>query len=237
MQEAISQLRSGLELIERLPGGPDRWRRELDLQFQHCRAVAALKSIAAPAVGAGYARAHQLCSQLNWPPQTLDVLYGEFSYFMHRAELEPATRLADEIMRLGKSSNDLTLLAAGHSAIGYICLHTGKLTDAHSHLERTLGLLDTSGASSRYLFGHVAFLAWTLFFLGFVDEGRRHWDSALAEARRMKSLPTVAYVLTMSLWRLETLPVLIRRAEELVEMATEQGFIQRRYEGLEVLGW
>ena len=65
MAEAVAQLTKGLELLESLPGGPERQRSELDLQLALGQASIAAKGFAAPETGRAYARARELCLELG----------------------------------------------------------------------------------------------------------------------------------------------------------------------------
>jgi hypothetical protein len=63
--EAVAQLGRGLELLAGLSDGPERRRRELGLQLALGPALIAAKGFAAPETGRAYARACELCRQLD----------------------------------------------------------------------------------------------------------------------------------------------------------------------------
>jgi predicted ATPase len=90
MAEAVAQLSKGLAVLESLPDGPARWRRELKLQVALGQALIAARGFAAPETGRAYARARELCEQLGGTPQLFPALYGNFVFHFQRAELAGA---------------------------------------------------------------------------------------------------------------------------------------------------
>ena len=68
--EAISHLTKGLEVLKTLPDTPERIRQELDLQTALGPALIATKGYAALEVEQAYARAHELCQQVEEVPHS-----------------------------------------------------------------------------------------------------------------------------------------------------------------------
>ena len=68
MVEAAAQLTQALELLAGLPAGPERDRKELDLQIALGAALIATKGWAAPEVERAYARARELCTERGPDP-------------------------------------------------------------------------------------------------------------------------------------------------------------------------
>ena len=92
MAEAEGLLRRGLDLVLRLPDGPERQKREFDLQMALAMAQFAMTGWAAPAAGEALGRARQLGARLNQPARLARVLIGQFVYHLNRAELPLARR-------------------------------------------------------------------------------------------------------------------------------------------------
>src|SRR5438132_2790542 len=74
--EAIEQFRRGLALVEPLSDMRERAERELDLQMALGPALYATKSASHPDVGQAYARAWELCRQLEDGPREFTALRG-----------------------------------------------------------------------------------------------------------------------------------------------------------------
>src|SRR5262249_6148452 len=80
--EAISHLKEGLELLEELPGRPERIGQELSLRLTLASALTATKGYAGPEVGEAYLRARELCRELGEaPPQLFAVLHGLYRFY------------------------------------------------------------------------------------------------------------------------------------------------------------
>jgi predicted ATPase len=116
MREAASQLRKGLDLLPSLADSSRRPRQELDLQTAYGQALIATQGYAALQVGETHARARQLCEELNWPPQFVAVLYGQFVYHLCRREdLASALDFAQDLLTLGEARNDEAVRLVGHN--------------------------------------------------------------------------------------------------------------------------
>jgi predicted ATPase len=114
MLEAVAQLMRGLEVLRSLPEGPERNRRELDLQVALGRALTATKGWAAPEVGSAYARGRELCLQEAGAPQFTQVLSGLFAYNLHCGRAKVAHEIAEDMLRLAERQQDPAAQVAGH---------------------------------------------------------------------------------------------------------------------------
>jgi predicted ATPase len=74
LAEAVVQLSSGLEMLQSLPKGFGRDRRELGLQLAFGVALIALRGQPAPETGETYARARELCRRVGETEQLFPVL-------------------------------------------------------------------------------------------------------------------------------------------------------------------
>ncbi|MGK5643496.1 hypothetical protein ACSNOK_35485, partial [Streptomyces sp. URMC 126] len=80
----------GLALLEGLPAGRERERRELGLQLALGQASIAAKGFAAAETGRAYARACELCRGLGDVPELFPALYGLSVFHFQRGELGTA---------------------------------------------------------------------------------------------------------------------------------------------------
>jgi class 3 adenylate cyclase/predicted ATPase len=189
MAEGVAQLRKGLDLLSGMPDDAARLEREIDLQVKLGQALSATKGYAAPEAGEAFARAHELCELLSWPPR-LEVLTGQFVFRLGRGELQQAEHYAQGLCRLGEARNDPRWNAAGLASTAFISFLQGRFTDARVYYENAIGLWDSLYRPSVVSPDdpHVAsliILSRTLLCLGYVDQARLRRDEALAEARRI----------------------------------------------------
>jgi predicted ATPase len=161
--------------------------------------------------------------------------------------LDLAQRLAEDLLRLGREHNDSAGLILGHLSSGWNLMRAGRFARSRSHLEEVLTLYDP--ISHRFLVDqagddpHVdsqAFLGIVLFCLGFPDQALSRSNAAIAEALTLAHPPTLAVSLSTDSRLLSLVGdniALDERADQLVALATEQGFPLRRAMGTISRGW
>jgi class 3 adenylate cyclase/predicted ATPase len=247
MAEAAAQLHKGLDQLALLPDTPERQRRELEF----CNALGVvlnvIKGQAAPETGDAYARARKLWEQLDSPSEFVHIPFGQSLYHLDRGELDLAYRLGEDLLRLSRQHNDSGGLVLGHLSSGRNLMFAGRFAFSRSHLEEVLALYDP--ISHRLLFHKAgihpqvtsqAHLGTVLFCLGFPDQALARSKAAIAEARRLVHPPSLAVSLHLDT-RLLLLgganAALDERTDELVAVATEQGFPHWRSQGAIYRGW
>jgi class 3 adenylate cyclase/tetratricopeptide (TPR) repeat protein len=186
--EAVSHLTKGLELLETLAETPERIQHELTLQLALSTALMAVKGFAAPEVEKAVTRARELCQQLGETPQLFPVLWRLYAFYQNRGELQTTRELAEQMMRLAQSVQDLHLLSVAHMALGGTLYWLGELTSAQSHLEQASALYDPQQhphptavtADPRVQCFYYASL--TLWHLGYPDQALKRSHEAVAVA-------------------------------------------------------
>src|SRR5439155_6786223 len=86
--EAVDQFRRGLSLVEALPDMRERAERELDLQMALGPALFATNVYSHPEIGRTYARAWELCQQLDDHSREFTALRGLQLHHMNLLEME-----------------------------------------------------------------------------------------------------------------------------------------------------
>src|SRR6266481_4298789 len=105
--EAIEQFRRGLALVEALPDPRERAERELDLQMALGPALFATKVFSHPDIGRAYARAWELCRQLDDYAREFTALRGLMLYHQNLPlEMEKAQHFAEEALRVAERLDD-----------------------------------------------------------------------------------------------------------------------------------
>jgi predicted ATPase len=245
--EAAAQFEKALEQLALSPDTPERQRHELEFCVALGAALRAVKGHAATETGRAYARARELWEQLGSSSEFLQVPYGLARYHAHRGEIDLALRLDEDLLRLSRKRSDSAGLVLGHASCGRDLMYGGKFLSSRSHLEEALALYDPISHSS--LVHQVGFhtqaqsqtqLGIVLFCLGFPEQALARGNAAVAEARKLGHLPSLADSLvgdTRLLSLIGDHAALEKRAEELAAVATEQGFPYWIAAGKTFRGW
>jgi predicted ATPase len=197
--EALEPLEHGLQINANLPDGAARMQRELELNIAYAKALIATQGHASSSTGAVFARAHVLCRALGDPPHFLTILHGEWTHMLFRADLPAADRQAREILRLSEDLDDPSWSLIGCYCVGITALPLGNFREVVTYLER--GLREAVLCQSAYA-GPVVpnpevvmrtYLSWALMNLGRFGAARRVARQAVADARKLDQVFTLAY--------------------------------------------
>jgi predicted ATPase len=192
-----------------------------------------VRGLAMPETGEAYARARELWERLGSPSEFLQVPYLEAAYHAIRGELDQARRLGQDLLDLSSRRGNSGGVVLGHSISGITRLHAGRFAVSRLHLEAVLALYDPISHSAlvhqagTHPLAAQVFLGNALFCQGFVDQGRARINAAISDARRLANPATLAVCLGYSAMQLSLSAdnaLLGERADELVAVATEQGF-------------
>jgi predicted ATPase len=245
--EAIAHLHQGLQLLQTLPETPERTQREIDIHITLGASLIATKGFAAPEVGQTYTRARQLCAYLEDPQQLFSVLRGLCGYYIVRAELQTAHTLGEQLLTLARQAHDPALLLAAYGVLGATLSFLGVPTSALTHLTQGLTLYDPQAHRSyAFLYGQDtgvvchSRVAWTLWLLGYPEQGRAQNDEALTLAQQIAHPISLSFALVQAAgfhqFRRER-----RAAQECaaaaISLATAQGFPLWQAAGAILYGW
>jgi predicted ATPase len=233
MAEAVAQFRSALDRLKTVPDAPERRNLELDLQLALGSALFATKGVAAAETASAYARARELCLEVDASPKIFPALFGHSVVRQQRGELIAAHEFAGELLRLAEERGDIAAQVAGCRAIGSALFLLGRLVESRTYLERGLALYDpqrdrTSGFDYA-MDSRVNCLVWisqALLALGYPAQALARKDEALAYARELAHPTTFGTALLAAGWlheRLRQSQEARAMAEPLITFATEQG--------------
>jgi class 3 adenylate cyclase/tetratricopeptide (TPR) repeat protein len=242
MVEAAAHFQRALEQLALLPENPGRQRQELELCSALGAALQAVKGYAAHETGHAHARARELWEQLGSPSEFLQIPYGQSRYHVGRGEFDLAQRLDEDLLRVSGCRNDPAGLALGYFSTGRKLMSTGRFALSRSHFEEVLARYDLISHRSLPFnrVGVQGFLGLSLFCLGFPDQALAQNDAAIVEARRSDHPPTFAVSLSNGTRLLSLFAepeALNELADQLVVLATEQGFPFWRAQGTIYSGW
>jgi class 3 adenylate cyclase/tetratricopeptide (TPR) repeat protein len=252
MTEAVAQFQEALNQLALLPDTPERQRRELEFCRGLGAVLRAVKGMAAPEAGHVHARARKLCEQLGFPSEFLDVLFGQSLYHAYRGELDLALRLDEELLGLGRQRNDSSGVFSGLFSSGHNLMYSGRFAASRLRLEEAVALEETGVLHDPNFDGLIyegvhtsvhfrAYLGNVLFILGYPDQAVARSNAAITRARRLARQRWLFAVSLAAGTRLLSLvrdnAALKERADQLVALATEQGFPHWRAQGMIYRGW
>jgi class 3 adenylate cyclase/predicted ATPase len=247
--EAIAHLTQGLALLKTLPESHERVQREVDMLIALGASLLATKGQAAPEVAQTYTRARHLCQHLAEPHQLFPVLRGLWMYSFVHAEYQTAHALGEQLLTLARQVQESAMLVAAHRALGSTLFHLGAQASAHTYLAQGLAFYDPQPHRAHaflYLFGEDtgvvchSFSAWTLWCLGYPDQGLTQIDQALTLAQQLAHPLNLVFALSFAAmfhqFRREV-RVAQEHAEAAIILAQERGFPSWMALGAILRGW
>jgi DNA-binding winged helix-turn-helix (wHTH) protein/predicted ATPase len=235
-REAADHATRALELLQAFPETPARIREEIAIQMLLGPALIA-RGWAAPEVARSYARARELCTQLDARPELYQVLGGLFGFYITRAELSVARELAEQIAALAGETQNTAHRLGVHNAAGMVAFYSGDFSVALSIMEGGMRIYDplehTPNRSPAFWHGHdtgvscAAHAAWSLWALGHPARATETMGKALDWARNADHPFTLAYACNFAAAFYECcrdVEAARSLAEEAVLHSTEHGF-------------
>src|SRR5262249_5921845 len=140
--EAVSHLSQGLALLNTLPDTPVRAQHELTIQTTLGPVLMITKGAAAPDVERVYARAHELCQQVEETPQLFQVLRGLWEFYELQGKVKTAQELGEQLLDLAHTIQEPALLVVAHDVLGDTLLWRGEFVRAREHLEHGITLYE-----------------------------------------------------------------------------------------------
>jgi DNA-binding winged helix-turn-helix (wHTH) protein/predicted ATPase len=232
-REAVGLARQGLELLKRHPDIPEAAEEELRLQLTLGFPLIATEGYATPAVGQLYLRAHELCRQLGETANLGEVAWGLWTFYIVKAELAAAHKLAEEILHLAERLPLPGLAMRGHVAMGVTLVHRGESALSLTHFEKARALYDPERhRDDPYVYSQnpgVAMrshAAWALWFLGKPEQALNLIQEAVTLAHELAEPHGLAHALYFMaiLYHLRSEERLAQEyAEAAIAVATEHG--------------
>jgi TOMM system kinase/cyclase fusion protein len=245
--EAIGHLTTGLEVLKTLPDTPERTQHELMLHTALGVPLRATKGIGAPEVGQVYARARELCQQVEETPQLFPVLFGLWEFYELQGELQTGRELGEQILSLAQRVREAELLLVAHSVMGDTLIWLGEFAGARAHLEQGMALYHPQQHRSHaFLYNYdsgvhcLSFVPLPLWYLGYPDHALRRIHEALTLAQELSHPFSLVVALVFAAWLHQ-----LRREGQAVQewaaatiaLAAEQGFALQVAQGTILRGW
>jgi len=203
--EAIAHLRKCLDLLEALPAGADRDRREMRVRTNLALPLMATKGYAANEVDETLRRAKELCAEVGDNEELFRVIRLHWTFQSVRGDHRNALEAARQIVAMAESEGAPHQQLEAHRVLGSSLFYMGQMEEAREHFARALALYDRERDR-----GHVLIYgldpavvclsanAPTLWHLGRVDEARDSAAQAIALARESGHPYTICYSLLLA---------------------------------------
>jgi class 3 adenylate cyclase/predicted ATPase len=233
MAEAAVHFGKALQLVAGLPKSRQLQTRELALQLDLAGTLMAAKGWASPHAGDAYARARELCREAPEGPQLVAALSGVFTCLHNRAEFVAGGRVAEELLAVAGRQNNRDAKLLAHRSCGLNLLFRANFAGALRHFKEAVTLYERPGIGSLMSppvdprIASQSFIPWGLLVLGYADQAITESQQALAYARELSHPYTLAFALHVNciFHQLRGDGTILReRSQQLVELATEQGF-------------
>jgi class 3 adenylate cyclase/predicted ATPase len=245
--EAVAHLTKGLELLKTLPDTPARSQQELSLQIALGAVLVATKGFASPEARRAYARARELCEQIEATPQLFPVLFGLCTGYMVAGQHKTAHELAEQLLSLAHRQPTPTSLLPAHTAFGMALFFLGELAVSREHLEQAIALYDpqrdnpqVSGVAQDLGAMCRVSTALALWPLGYPEQALKRAQETLTLARELAHPYSLAYALGFAarVHQLRREGRQVReQAEAAMTLSPEQGFSLYAAVGAILRGW
>jgi predicted ATPase len=192
------------------------------------------RGFAAPEAGRVHARARELCRQIGDTPQLFPVVWHLANYYGTRGDHRTARELVAQLLDLAERTGDPQLGLAAHFMGGWNGVYLGELAQARAHHERVVAAYDPQlHRSLAFQYGidpgvsSLIFLSWTLWLLGYLDQGLERGREVLALAQDLahphmlagaQGIVGVSHMFRRDAQRVREL------AEACIQLSTEMGF-------------
>ena len=195
-----------------------------------------------------YARARELCQQVDEISQLTPVLFGLWRYYVAQAQLHTAREVGETLLRMAQRVYDPSLSVVAHYTLGATWLWLGALPAARMHLEEGITHYTPDQRRAPVFrigqdlgVGCRVYAAWTLWLLGYPAQALAHIHDALALAHELSHPYSLAFAQAVGVYVYQFCRDIIlavhKHAEAAVALSTEQSFPLWTGAGMSWRGW
>ena len=204
-REALSLAERGLKALRGMPDGPQRKQQELGLQMIRGLALRMMKGWAAAEIEPVFARARELCHELDDPPEVFPVRWALTLFHAIRGDLRVYRERADELMVQAEQSGNPAYLMAAHHLVGVSREFLGDMVESSRVLDRGRELhVPAEHMTYTAMFGldpgmiARAMSSRPLWALGYPDRASARARETLTLARSQRQPMTLAFALVVA---------------------------------------
>ncbi len=243
--EAVAHLECGIQLLDQMPAGLDRSRRELALRIALGPPLIGVRGYGHADVERNYVRARELSEAAGEERSLFEAIWGLANYHQARGQLDLAEELGLQLVEMAAKIADPQLVSWAHLQYGATRFWKGEYAPSLEELERAIVSYDPD--QYRFLPGGPdpcvaarVYAAICLWQLGRSGEALETSRAGIQQARALQHAFSlgIALCFTGSLHQLRgDVEAAAAMAEEVIPLATEHGFpLWRGWGGL-VRGW
>jgi predicted ATPase/predicted Ser/Thr protein kinase len=235
-EEAIAHYRKALDLLLKLPETPERDQQELALQLALFVPESAAKGFGAPGASLAVLRVRELCEKIGESPQLFTALVQlAFYYGFARADYRKTLELQERIVRIAEQTGDPLQRAISSYVTTWPLLNVGELTKTLEHAQQMNAVYDPVKHS---FLAHIfsfdlgimnrGFASFALWFMGYPDQARQEYKTALEHARQLGHPFTLAFALVGGCelhWFLREPEKIVPLLKELAAVSDENGLV------------
>ncbi|HYD06838.1 MAG TPA: AAA family ATPase, partial [Reyranella sp.] len=171
-----------------------------------------------------YQRALSIAREQGDQPAIVRVLHSVWTTAVAQAQMHKAQALAVEIADHAERTADKAMLFQAWSKLGQTSFHLGVFGVARVDLEKAMAMSEDMPEEERAR--NAAYLAWTLWYVGFPDAALRVSEEGMRIARVLKGhyglVFSVGFAAWVHAWRGELVEA-ERLVDEALEISTEYG--------------
>jgi predicted ATPase len=234
-QEAIGHLTRGLEILQSLPATPERDKEELEMQISLAPALMVMRGWASAEVEQASRRARDLSNQLGDERRLYSALWGLWSCYHLRGQLEEALEIAGQVLAMAKNTDNRVWNVAAQYAAGYTNYYRGDFVQSRKYAEQGIKLSDPETDRAIVLMFQFSttvamrmYLAGSLWMLGYADQAQKQIVESLDLAKELDHTPSIAYALAASCYFYQSVGDfrwVQQKTEELIRISRDEGFL------------
>jgi len=204
--EAIEHFSRCLQLLERLPEGPDRARQELEIRVELGVPLMGAAGYMAPEFTANFTRALELSREGNDTARLFPALWAQWTATYSSGDIVSSEIMSLNFLNGAQQQESRAMMVIGHRIHGITKLARGDLQGARRELEQSLSLYRNPDDNDlTYVYGQnqrvaaLSYLCLAMQQLGYLDQAIVIGEQAIAGASELGHFNTHGYALAQVL--------------------------------------
>lgn len=247
LQEAIANFQQALALLALLPASTEQETPECRLQMALGSLFLAVKGYAAQEVERAFSRAWALSKSTTDLGQRFRILWGLGRFYHVKPDLNTGLEIGQQLLALAHEAEDSGLLLEAYCSLGTCYFHLADLPEARAAFEQSQQLYDIQVHGDHGpLYGQdpgvvgLAYGAWTLWCLGYLDQAQTQVQAALALAETLDHPYSRVVAMTYATVQYQFLDDhenCLRQAETVMALTSQHGFTLWQSMATFLYGW
>ena len=230
--EAMVHFNAALETVRRLPANPASAELELALQISLGDALMSTGGFAAQGVVKAFGRARELCGLVGDSSQLVPALFGLWAFHNFGGNLGTAQELGEELLSIAERRQDPAARLMAHTALAITLAYSGEMRRSLEHCTQGVSVYSPAQSLPAFLAqirsSCRTWLGLVLALTGHPDRALRVTLEAVESARQSQQTVSISNALigaSVLAAMLADSAATKAWSEELIALATEQGFV------------